>query len=342
MTKILTTMWDGGNSEWSRSTDLLDRRKMGLLVFWWKFVKLALHYDVVVVVGALGARDRYADLMAVALTKLRRRRPFVVVSDATWELGSNSLRRRLPVPGVGTLLRLISRGAIRKGVDSKRTVYCVLSTEELTSFPATWGIDPDRVRFTPFSTTIWEPIEVPAVSGDYIFAGGNSLRDYSLLLEAVSGLDVPVRIAASGLRQPLPSNVVADSVTSDEYMRLFAGCRLAVVSLRHAVRSAGQQTYLNAMALGKPVIVTEAPGVRDYIDHGRTGLVVAPRAGDLRDAILWVLDPANAEEVDAMISAARAAVNEHFGPTKYRRRLLEVAEDVVARGASAGGAKPQA
>ena len=30
----------------------------------------------------------------------------------------------------------------------------------------------------------------------------------------------------------------------------------------------GQQTYLNAMALGKLVIVTKAPGVGDYIENG--------------------------------------------------------------------------
>lgn len=59
-----------------------------------------------------------------------------------------------------------------------------------------------------------------------------------------------------------------------------------------ARRSAGQASYLNAIALGKPVVVTDAPGVRDYVDHRRTGLIVPP--GDpiaLREAVNWTLAP---------------------------------------------------
>ena len=41
-------------------------------------------------------------------------------------------------------------------------------------------------------------------------------------------------------------------------------------------RSSGQTTYINAMARAKAIVVTDAPGVRDYIQDSETGLIVAP------------------------------------------------------------------
>ena len=133
-----------------------------------------------------------------------------------------------------------------------------------------------------------------------MFAGGNSYRDYDLLVKAVEGLDVPVRVASSWRpSQPLPANVQVASLPQDEYNRTMLGAGLMVVPLRPAARSAGQQTYLSAMLAGKPLIVTDAPGVRDYVVPGQTALVVEPDPEALRAAITWVLDPANKAEVRA-------------------------------------------
>ena len=84
---------------------------------------------------------------------------------------------------------------------------------------------------------------------------------------------------------------------------------VVVVALAGATeRSAGQNNYLNPMALGKLVIVTDGTGVDEYVEHRRTALVVP--AGDdesLAREIAWALDPANAEEV-AGIAAPRRGI----------------------------------
>ena len=50
---------------------------------------------------------------------------------------------------------------------------------------------------------------------------------------------------------------------------------------------------------GKPVIVTENDTVTDYIDSGRTGLVIKKTEKDLSDAITVLTDKKYYEEVSA-------------------------------------------
>lgn len=89
--------------------------------------------------------------------------------------------------------------------------------------------------------------------------------------------------------------------------------------------SAGQNNYLNPMALGKLVIVTDGTGVVEYVDHRRTAIVVP--AGDqsaLAREIEWALDPSNAVEADAIAERGRRDVIERFNPDGYVARLLEL------------------
>jgi glycosyltransferase involved in cell wall biosynthesis len=221
-------------------------------------------------------------------------------------------------------------------MDGAHTTFCVLSRAELDRFPRTWGVEPSRVTFTPFTVTLEEnQIAAPAPSGDAVFAGGNSLRDYRPLLDAAAGIPAPVVLATKQIAQTarLPANVRSGPLPHAEYVRELCRARVVVVPLaENRWRSAGQQTYLNAMALGKPVVVTDTMGVRDYVEDGITGIVVAP--GDARamgEAVRWVLDPANAESVAAMTQRARQVARERFSLDRYLARLLEVASAPVVR-----------
>ena len=120
---------------------------------------------------------------------------------------------------------------------------------------------------------------------------------------------------------------------ADDYDEQFRRAAVVVVPLKaHSERSAGQQTYLNAMVLGKAVIVTDALGVREYVEHGRTGLVVPPAdPAALRTALDWALDPANQSEVRALGRRAREAALERFGPERYAERLLQVLDLALER-----------
>lgn len=301
----MSTMW-GGGPRWTSEVASYrpDPGEMGTPRDLRRLLELAKGRPAVVLLGAAGMSHRYRDLVLAGLLKLRRGpRPRVLITDATWEPRSRALARRTGLPE--SFFAGLVRGVV-KAIDGPHVRYAVLSTHELETFPQTWGVDRERVVFTPFPATI-DP-ELPTRDGGYLFAGGNSLRDYDLLEDALEGAPFRTRVASRWQPRRPGGNVESGLVSHDEFVDLLTGARAAVVPLEDSVRSAGQQSYLNAMLLGKPVVVTDSPGVRDYVEHGVTGVVVPPEREALGAALRHVMDPANAQEYRRMGARARESV----------------------------------
>lgn len=165
----------------------------------------------------------------------------------------------------------------------------------------------------------------------YLFSGGRTDRDYRTLLEAVAGSGVRTVIAARpyavrGLRLPAEASV-SDLLALKEYVAVIAQARAVVVPLAQVNHAAGLSLVLDAMTLGRPVICSDIPAVRDYVAHGVTGVLVPPGdAAALRDAIAAVVgDRAYAE---ALGRAGRARYEEQFTFGAFARRVYAVLERV--------------
>ena len=261
------------------------------------------------------------ELLTAALIARASRPPIVVMAETTWKVGRNPLDELAARAG----LRLLDGAHVR---------YCVLSSGELESFPRTWRVDPRRVAFTPYHYTLSDAELLLRRPGDgSIFAGGVSLRDYGPLVEAMRSIPNELTIATTGNKRwarTAPANVIVRETTAREYNELTAAASVVVVPLEaRGDRSAGQATYLNAMALGKAVVVTDVLGVRDYVRDGETGVIV--RAGDAQQisrALSRLLaHPAYAARLG---EAARRDVLARFGPERYLERLLEVVDEALA------------
>ncbi len=242
--------------------------------------------------------------------------------DATWGGGG------------GGFARLARRAAFR-AFDGSHVTYCVLSSFERDVFPRQWNIPPDRVRFTPFYYGLSDSDLGAAVSEDgFAFAGGDSLRDYDTLLAAAHGTDAPLRVASKQWTpEAVPVNLTVGRVSPQEFTDMTRRASVVVVPLRVSQdRSAGQLTYLNAMALGKPVVVTDAPGVRDYIRDGETGLIVPPGdAAALRSAIAWCIAPETADDARRMGLRAQEDLLPRLGPENYVAVLLAIVDEALVR-----------
>jgi glycosyltransferase involved in cell wall biosynthesis len=164
---------------------------------------------------------------------------------------------------------------------------------QLTEYPKNFWINKKKFFFLPYHTTIDKtPAEI--IQGRYLFSGGNTARDYDTLLEAVKDLDLQVIIACDSRmieKKHLPSNVEIRTVSHQEFRSLIEHSWINVISLKKGVsHRAGQQTFLNAMAMGKPVIVTDPEGAQDYIKHGHDGLLVPPQNPvKLKEAITFLI-----------------------------------------------------
>lgn len=309
---IMSSMW-GSTPRWERYVAFYRPERVGTLADHRRMWSLARGRRAVILLGAVSVRHRYRDLVfALALKYLRRRPPRVLITDATWEPGSRALAARTHLPE-SVLARLV-RGVIGL-IDGPHVHYAVLSRDEIPVFSQTWGVPTERIVFTPFPATI--PADTPTSEGDYVFAGGNSLRDYDLLEEALERSGQRAVVASTWRPRRDVADVRAGTLPHEEYVRLLAGARAVVTPLQTTVRSAGQQTYLNAMLLGKVAVVTDAPGVRDYVTDGVTGVIVPPTAEALAAALRDIADPARAEHYRAMGQRAREYVLAHHTYERY-------------------------
>jgi glycosyltransferase involved in cell wall biosynthesis len=254
-----------------------------------------------------------------------------VIAETAWDLGSAPLSERLGVRGFG--LGGVVRAAVR-ALDGPHVTYCVFSHEERDLFCRTFGIARERVEVVRYAHSLWGRVDGPTRDVGYAFAGGDSLRDYETLIAAVDGLDAQVLIGTNKSLEVLPSNVKRSFPPTEfhKYNDVLADAHAVVVPVRaQARRGAGLVTYLNAMALGKPVIVSDTPAAREYVEHERTGILVPPEDPKaLRTAIEWVFDPANADETREIGQRARESVR---GPEEYWGSLREIAERAARRAA---------
>jgi glycosyltransferase involved in cell wall biosynthesis len=125
-------------------------------------------------------------------------------------------------------------------------------------------------------------------------------------------------------------------LVSKDVSTLMAESRLVVVPMKRGLEhSGGQQTYINAMTMGKPVIVADDSRADDYVESGVTGFVVpAGDAAAMGRAIAEVIQ--NPDRTRDMGSHARMAA-EQFTPDRFFenvfavcRRLWETSRSVRA------------
>ena len=114
--------------------------------------------------------------------------------------------------------------------------------------------------------------------GPVVAVGDDPGRDFETFAEAVTAAGVPAvaktrRIAEDRARWPSLC-VLPARLANLEYRALLESASIVVVPLRRATNASGVTTLLEAMALGKPVIASESPGLRDYLRSDETCLAV--------------------------------------------------------------------
>jgi glycosyltransferase involved in cell wall biosynthesis len=180
---------------------------------------------------------------------------------------------------------------------------------------------------------------------EIVFSAGSTMRDFDTLVRAVIGTDIPVRIGASlvvvlrglkiaavdvGSELDRPPNVQVESMEPLQVRAGYAAAQVVVVPLLPCDIDAGVNVVLEAMAMGRPVIVTRTAGQIDVIDDGVNGYYVDP--GDplaLRSKIEAIrADPRAAEAVGRR---ARAYVEDHHSLEDFVQRVQASVRELTER-----------
>jgi glycosyltransferase involved in cell wall biosynthesis len=173
----------------------------------------------------------------------------------------------------------------------RRVDHFIHHFKDLHLYQHFFGIGPERSSFVPFKPNIRYQHAVPPDSeGEYVLCFGRSLRDYDTFLDAMERIPYPGAVPKpdfSTLRQHgsrftrsmdrLPKNVrmLEDDGSSHALVRILAKARIVVLPILRTSLLAGISTYLNAMYMGKCVILSEGPGCSDVLT-GQQCLFVVP------------------------------------------------------------------
>ena len=119
-------------------------------------------------------------------------------------------------------------------------------------------------------------------------------------------------------------------VSQESLPKIYAACDLFVLPSVSRLEAFGI-VALEAMATGKPVVVTDIPGVREVIEDGREGLLADPvNPEDLAEKMRRLVeDPGLRREMGRL---AREKVLANFTTEKVADQVLKVYEDVLGKG----------
>jgi glycosyltransferase involved in cell wall biosynthesis len=199
------------------------------------------------------------------------------------------------------------------------------------------GASPDRIQVIPYGVDhhFFSPLaDVEPQAGFIMSIGEVRGRDYATLLRAVDSLSLRLLVAASGswyarekttgLQTAVPGNVtVAKRFSRAELKKLYAQSQFIVLPLYDVSFSAGATAILEAMCMGRAVIVTRSRGILEYVVDGETGILVNPGdVTEMREAIrnLW----AHPEEARRLGQNARQRVEEEFNLDVYVKRIASL------------------
>lgn len=191
-----------------------------------------------------------------------------------------------------------------------------------------FGVDADYFAPIPYAE---------AVPGTVFSVGDDRMRDHATLIDAVARVRTRLprtRLElATTLRVDVPPELgIVHRRRMDSAVReCYGRASVVAVALKPTRVGSGLTVLVEAMASGRPVVVTANPGLEAYVEDGVTGLFVPPGDPDAMAAAVEELlrDPQRAEE---MGHAGRRRVEENFTSAHFADDLRAVLRKAVERG----------
>ncbi len=269
-------------------------------------------------------------LLAARLAGTSRR--FAMITGLGYVfMGQDRLRRRILRRGVAAGLRAALAGAAGMFVQNPDDLR---ELREAGALPR--SLDPVIVRGSGVDLAHYAVAPLPAGPPVFLFVGRllreKGFEDFVQLARTIRAAHPEVRFRVVGWIDPNPASVarseldrwMADGTidyvgeVTDVRPHLAASHVLVLPSYREGT----PRSVLEAMSTGRPVIVTDAPGCRETIEHGVHGRMVPVRDADalVAAAEQFLADP---DSIIEMGRRARARVEELYDADQIARRMAD-------------------
>lgn len=200
--------------------------------------------------------------------------------------------------------------------------FVCFSKEECDYYPSLFNVSRKRFIYVPLGI---EPINYSSTKDEgYIFATGRSNRDYDFLLSVLDNSDYQCQIACDTMAKTLNEGEGISILTDchgNEMIKRMAHSHCVVIPLKDIHVSSGQLVILQAMALGKPVICTDADGIRDYASV-ETAMIIPNELDKWRNALSLLYNDKNL--YDSISMAARVFFKENFTANAMFSRIAHI------------------
>jgi hypothetical protein len=196
------------------------------------------------------------------------------------------------------------------------------------------------IHYIPFGVDIdfWRPAPPTADQHSYALAIGNDAhRDWATLVTAWEPDLPPLKLITSLPVPPAPPNVeiirgdwrtrILDDV---KIRRLYQGANFVVIPVRDTIQPSGQSVCLQAMACGRPVILSDIAGLwdRQLLRDGENVLLVRSGAAvDLNRAVRRL--SSDRELQDRIGAGGCRLVEEHFNASAMANALARLAQELL-------------
>ena len=266
--------------------------KWGRVVHGVRLLRSLKRYDALIVFNA----DIDDAILAFVAKRILRRETSIIFFDAL-------LQR--PVGLKGICKSRIKR-ALFAGVDR---FFCV--HKDTSGYQRYYGIDAAKFVYIPFKANNFHD-RLKYKSGDegYVLACGASLRDYRTFVEAADRMKVPAKIMLpkknaaefhntdlDEARLPSCVEVIRHDFDKHSWNQIMANARVVVIPIQgSAIQAAGISASLEAMAIGKPVVITEGVSTRGMLTGAEAEIVPAEDPVSMYRAIRKLWDDAGYRE----------------------------------------------
>lgn len=212
---------------------------------------------------------------------------------------------------------------------------CSAMVEPLTTG---FGMAPDKVHTVRLGIDAEHFVPAPWPTGPpMVFSvGDDRMRDHATLVTAMNTAhshapEMRFELATTLPVQVDPAFTLVHRRRMDDAVRgCYARASIVCVALHPTRQGSGLTVILETMASGRPLVVTDNPGLSDYVRHGETGLLVPPGdpAAMARAVDSLLQNPARAR---AMGERGRAVVEEMFTSRHMAEDLRGVLDAALAR-----------
>ena len=203
--------------------------------------------------------------------------------------------------------------------------FVCFSKKECEYYSSLFGVSKEKFEYVPLG------IDTDGIQetekGDYIFTTGRSNRDYDFLVEALKGTEEKLVIACDSYHGLEVDNTEVDRDCFGKKMReRMAKSFCVVVPFKDSKISAGQLVVLQAMELGKPVIVTESDGIADYMQQGKNGYSVSKTSEAIKKAILDLKN--NPRIYEEISTYSKQYFSEHYTVSAMGRNIGSIIKEI--------------